>query len=471
MKKQSLYILGVGLVFLLFHRSESYGQAFSSLSYSGPQTYTVGIPISTLSPSVSGGPAAPNGNTTQAFVGNGGTGATNGTGTAAYFYNPLNTAVDLQGNVYVADADNHKIRKVTPDGTVTTLAGSGLPGYADGTGTLAIFQHPSALAVDASGNVFVSDQQNHRIRKITPAGVVTTFAGSGSAGSGEGTGTGASFNSPIGLAFDATGNLYVADYSNNKIRKITPAGVVTTFAGTGTAGFSNSTALSSTFRNPMGVAFDAAGNLYVADRLNHAIRKISTGGTVTTFAGSGSAGSLPGTGTAASFNQPNNLCVDASGNVFVADQSNSTIRKITPAGDVSTFAGVAGSSSIVNGTGTVVRMTSTYGLSMDKQGNIYVAQNVSNLIRKIVTQPYNIYPILPAGLNFNNINGQITGTPTTGQSSRTYYIQAFNTTHSSAVAALSISVSTPTGITGSNDQNYITTYTPGNQALPRRWHY
>ncbi|PTS95558.1 hypothetical protein DBR11_21125, partial [Pedobacter sp. HMWF019] len=392
-------------------------------------------------------------------------GASNGTGTAASFYNPLNTAVDAAGNVYVADGDNHQIRKITPAGVVTTLAGSGYGGYADGTGAAAVFQHPAALAVDASGNVFVSDQQNHRIRKVTPAGVVTTFAGSGSIGSANGTGTAASFYYPIGLAFDGSGNLYVADSYNNKIRMITPAGVVSNFAGSGTQGASNGAALSASFNKPMGVAFDQAGALYVADRYNHMVRKISSG-VVSTLAGSGSIGSANGTGTAASFNYVNSVAVDLAGNIYVVDYLNNMIRKITPAGVVTSFAGTTTAGS-VNGTGSVVRYNGPYGISIDSQGNLYLAENANNMIRKIATSAFNIYPNLPAGLSFNNANGTISGTPATITAAANYQIQAFNTTNSSNVFSLNLAVTgaAPSAVQASQDQNYVLTYTPNQAGL------
>jgi len=456
MKKQFIIYVLVLMSFVMLTRA--YGQI--TLSYSSPQNYTLGTAIPTLNPSVSGGTPGSGGQTTQAFVGNGSAGSSDGYGTSAYFSNPLNTAVDAQGNIYVADAGNHRIRKITPDGSVSTLAGSGMPGYADGTGVLASFQHPSALAIDATGNIFVSDQQNHRIRKITPGGIVTTFAGSGSIGSANGTGTAASFQYPIGLAFTSSGDLLVCDAWNNKIRKITTTGVVTTYAGTGVAGSSNATDVSATFNRPSGIAVDlASGKVYIADRNNHMIRRI-WGGTVTTFAGLGVAGSAAGTGTAATFNSPTNVCVDAVGDLYVSDQANNMIRKINSGGVVTNFAGTT-TSSIVNGTGSVVRFTSTYGLSIDKQGNVYIAQNASNIIRKMVTAAYNIYPNLPNGLAFNNTNGQITGTPTVAQSPRTYYVQAFNPSYASNVVNLTISVSSiPAGIQGSVDQNYVSTYTP-----------
>jgi RHS repeat-associated protein len=441
--KRKIRITGIFTGFAaLFMGLQVYGQALS-LSYSpSSQTYSAGTFVGTVSPSVSGGPASGGGQTTSSFVSSG-------------LYNPLNTAVDVSGNVYIADSDNNQIKKVTPSGTVTVLAGSGSAGSSDGMGSGASFQHPSALAVDASGNVFVSDQQNHKIRKITPTGAVTTFAGSGSPGFANGTGTGASFSSPIGLAFDSSGNLYVADYSNNRIRVISPSGQVGTFAGTGAAGADNGNALSATFRNPMGVAVDASGNVYVADRLNHMVRKISAGN-VSTVAGNGTAGYAVGYGTSARFQYPNNLAIDASGNIYVADQQNHMVRKIDASGYVSAFVGST-SAGTVNGTGGGVRLNSPYGLSIDKQGTLYVAETGSSSIRKIVTSAFVIAPQLPAGLSFNNSNGNITGTPAVASPATNYYITAYNTTHSSGAFALNITVTggSLSGVQPSYERNFV----------------
>lgn len=457
MKRQVIFSMYLTAAFLLTLNAQLLAQSIS-ISYSGPQTYTVGGAITPLSPSVTGGPTATGGQTSVTLAGNGYAGYSDGTGTGASFYNPLTTAIDAAGNIYVADTDNQMIRKISPLGVVTTFAGNGSQGSTDGTGTGASFQHPSGLAFDASGNLFVSDQQNHKIRKITPAGVVTTFAGSGSLGSADGTGTSASFNNPIGLVFDNSGNLYVADYGNNKIRKITSAGVVSTFAGTGTAGASNGAALSATFRNPMDVDIDASGNIFVADRMNYLIRKISSG-TVSTFAGTGSAGSTNGTGTGASFFRPNSIAIDGIGDMYVADDGNNMIRKITPSAVVTTLAGTT-SAGDVDGTGSGVRLYAPYGLCVDAQGNLYVAEIYNHKIRKIATAAYNITPVLPSGLSFNNANGTISGTPLMAAAATDYYIQAFNTTHSSNVATLNITVNAaPSGITASSNQNYVLTYT------------
>ncbi|NMN37566.1 DUF6443 domain-containing protein [Pedobacter sp. SG918] len=433
-----------------------------AISYSSPVTISVGgtasiAPVNTGAP-VTGGAIA------VTFAGNGSFGSANGSANAATFYTPLNTAVDQQGNVYVADADNHLIRKISPSGLVSTLAGAGYAGYADGTGTSAAFQHPSALVVDSYGYVYVSDQQNHRIRKISPSGTVTTLAGSGSAGFADGTGTGASFSSPIGLALDASGNLYVADYGNHRIRKIDLFGGVSTYAGTGSAGLSNGAALSSSFRNPMGLSFDAAGNLYVADRLNHSIRKIASSGTVTTLAGNGSAGYNNGNGTSATFNYPNGVAADAAGNIYVADQLNHSIRMVSTSGTVTTLAG-NGTAGTVNGSGAAIRFNSPYGLSMDTGGNIYIAESSGNVIRKLSTAAYSVSPALPAGLTIDPFTGVISGTAAAVSPMTVYTISA-NGSGGSGSTTISLEV-TSGGLclSPSQNQNYIITYLPREEGL------
>ena len=261
------------------------------------------------------------------FAGSGAASYADGTGTAAQFNGPQGVAVDSSGTLYVADAGNNRIRKITSAGVVTTLAGSGVAGSADGTGIAAQFNNPAGVAVDSSGIVYVADQLNHRIRKITPAGVVTTFAG-GVGGFADGTGTAAQFNAPSGVAVDPSGIVYVADYTNHRIRKITSAGVVTTLAGSGVAGSADGTGTAAQFNRPAGVAVDSSGAVYVAEYTSNRIRAITTAGVVTMLAGSGVAGFADGTGTAAQFNGPLGVAVDSSGAVYVGDYGNNRIRKI-----------------------------------------------------------------------------------------------------------------------------------------------
>ncbi|MEI6714269.1 MAG: HYR domain-containing protein [Verrucomicrobiota bacterium] len=300
------------------------------------------------------------------------------------FYYPYGVCVDGSGNVYVADSNNHKIRKITSSGMVSTLAGSGSSGSADGTGAGASFKYPQGVCVDGSGNVYVADTRNYKIRKITSAGVVTTLAGSGSYGSADGTGTAASFDSPQGVCVDGSGNVYVADSSNHKIRKITSDGVVSTLAGSGSSGSADGIGVAASFKYPYGVCVDGSGNVYVGDSSNNKIRKITSSGVVSTLAGSGSPGSADGSGTAASFNNPYGVCVDGSGTLYVADSSNNKIRKITSAGVVSTLAG-SGSYASADGSGTAASFYSPHGVCVDGSGNVYVGDYYNHKIRKITS--------------------------------------------------------------------------------------
>jgi sugar lactone lactonase YvrE len=298
-----------------------------------------------------------------------------GTGADAAFHLPYSVAVDGAGNVFVADTDNNTVRKITAAGVVTTFAGTAsLSGSADGTGADARFSNPDGVAVDSTGNVFVADTGNSTIRKITPAGVVTTLAGAaGMAGSVDATGVAARFNLPQGVVVDSAGNVFVADTENSTIRKVTAAGVVTTLAGTaGVGGSVDGTGAAARFTLPTGVAVDGAGNVFVADRGNATIRKVTSAGVVTTLAGSaGVSGSADGTGSAAQFNHPNGVAVDAAGAIYVADQFNGRIRKISPAGDVTTLAGTAG------------RFSFPSGVAVDSAGNVYVAESFKDVIRVI----------------------------------------------------------------------------------------
>ncbi len=316
-------------------------------------------------------------NSISTFAGSGIQGSANGTGINASFYQPTGVATDASGNIYVADFRNSLIRKISPAGLVTTLAGSGTQGSANGTGVYASFYQPTSVAADASGNIYVADDGNHLIREISPAGAVTTLAGSGVQGAANGTGTAASFSYPQGVAVDASGNVYVADYGNNMVREITAAGIVTTLAGSGTPGSTNGISTAALFNEPTGVAVDATGNVYVADYGNNLIREISPAGVVTTLAGSGTAGSVNGTGTAAAFNQPTGVAVDANGNVYVADYGNNLIREISPAGVVTTLGSGTG------GTGSATAFNGPYGIAVDTAGNVYVAEYGNSTILKI----------------------------------------------------------------------------------------
>jgi sugar lactone lactonase YvrE len=313
-------------------------------------------------------------------------GSADGTGSAARFYFPSGVAVDLAGNAYVADWANQTIRSVAAGGEVTTLAGMpGSGGSEDGTGSAARFRYPAGVAVGTDGNIYVADQSNQEIRMVTPQGVVTTLAGlAGAVGSEDGTGTAARFSSPTGVAVGVPGDVYVADKENHTIRKVTPGGEVTTLAGlAGSAGSLDGTGSAARFAYPTGVAVDGSGNVYVADQGNHTIRIVTPGGEVTTLAGwAGVQGSLDGTGSAARFRSPYGVAVGGSGQVYVADQGNQTIRKVAPGGVVTTLAGMAGEAGSADGTERAARFAWPASVAFDAAGGIFVADWGNQAIRK-----------------------------------------------------------------------------------------
>jgi trimeric autotransporter adhesin len=319
-----------------------------------------------------------------------------GAATSAELDLPVAAAVDTAGNIYVADRNANVIREVSAvTGVITTVAGNGTAGFAgDGAAaTSAELNQPGGVAVDTAGNIYIADFSNNRIRKVTVAtGVITTVVGNGTAGfSGDaGLATSAELNVPNGVAFDITGNLYIADDGNNRIRKVTIAtGVITTVAGNGTAGFSGDAGVptSAELHGPTSVAIDSTGDIYIADYYNNRIRMVNViTGLITTVAGDGTAGFLGdgGAATSAELNVPASVALDKGGNLYIADQSNNRIREVT-LGVINTVAGdgVAGLSGN-NGAATSAEVNAPVGVATDSAGDLYIADSGNSVIREVV---------------------------------------------------------------------------------------
>lgn len=328
------------------------------------------------------------------LAGSGSPGFQDGNGASASFNSPGGVVVDHSGNVYVADTGNNVIRMIDGSGNVTTFSGSsaGIAGLIDGPNLSAEFRGPTGIAIDSSGNLYIADSGNNAIRKISN-GSVTTIAGSliGNSGFADGTGTDALFSNPMGIIVDASGNIYVADTGNNRIRKIvidplTGISTVTTIAGGATVGSTDGAGSSARFNGPQGLVLDSSGNLYVADTGNNTIRAVNLAtGVVTTLAGSaGTSGFDDGTGSTAKFNGPTGLAIDGSGNIYVTDTGNKEIRKVTtPGGVVTTVSGNPGRNP-GDGDPSTAGFSAPGGITIDASGNIYIVDGGNNTINKIV---------------------------------------------------------------------------------------
>lgn len=306
---------------------------------------------------------------------------------ATQFDSPYFITSDANGNVYISDFGSHVIRRLTPQGQLSIIAGTGQAGYVDAKDPLeAQFNRPAGLAIDGNNNLYVADRENHCIRRISlTSGDVATMAGFPQAGYSDGQGQQAQFSSPIGLGVDGAGNIYIGDYGNFRVRKMTPLGVVSTLAGNGQSGFADGSPQVAQFAGVAGVAVDLNNNVYAADALNHRIRKIDGNGMVTTLAGNATSGLLNGTGSAARFNTPYGVACDANGNVYVADFANHAVRRITPQGVVSTVGG-NGTAGAANGAGSTARFNQPTGVCVTVNGKVYVADFSNDLVRLIEFQ-------------------------------------------------------------------------------------
>lgn len=369
------------------------------------------------------------------FAGAAGTsGSTNATGASARFNTPAGMTCDLSGNVFVVDSANHLIRKITSAGVVTTFAGSGSSGSTNGTGTAASFNNPFGIAIDSAKNLYIADTSNNMIRKITPQGVVTTLAGSTTSGSSDGVGTSASFNGPRGITVDSNDIVYVADTLNNKIRKITADGTVTTFAGpaagTTTSGSTDGTTNSARFNSPYSIAADGANNLYVADYANHKIRLITSAGVVTTFAGSGSSGDTNNAPsgydktlnalTSVTFNNPWSIAVDKKESIlYISEYGNNKIKSLTIAGKLLIFAGSGegtSTSGSTDGVDLYSKFNAPHGIAVSDNGIVYVSDSQNHTIRKIANTVGQV----------DVFAGPAAGTSTSGSTNGVVSVATFN---------------------------------------------
>ncbi|GAA4888175.1 hypothetical protein ACFPM3_18300 [Streptomyces coeruleoprunus] len=325
---------------------------------------------------------------------------------------PYGTAIDRAGNIYIADSHNHRVRKITPDGNITTVAGTGTAGFvSDGGPAVATRLHyPTGVAVDAAGNLYIADRHNHRIRKVTTNGIITTVAGNGNAGfiSDGGPAVATPLNYPWSVAVDEEGNLYIGDTNNHRVRKVATNGNIITVAGNGNAGFvsDGGPAVATPLYHPFEVTVDAAGALYIADRYNHRVRKVSTNGIITTVAGTGTAGYVAdgGPAVATHLHYPAGVAVDKEGNLYIADTNNHRVRKVSAGGIITTVAGTGTAGYVADGgpaAGT--RVYYPHGVAVDGSGSLYIGDGYNHRVRRV----YGVTAVVPPTPPMADLYGEI----------------------------------------------------------------
>lgn len=422
-------------------------------------------------------------------------GGDGGSATNAQFSTPQGIAVDSSGNIYIADSGHHRIRKIDTSGNISTYAGTGTVGLTGdgGPATSARINTPLGIFIDSSDNLYIAEANNSRIRKVDTSGNISTVVGTSSGFSGDnGLATSAQISSPFGVGVDSAGNLYIGDTGNQRIRKVDTSGTITTFAGTGSGGSGGDggAATSAQINTPMQVVADTSGNVYITDYSNIRIRKVDTNGIITTFAGTGVSGYSGDNGpaTSAQLNYPRSIAIDSSGNLFIADSSNSRIRKVTPGGTITTVAGTSSGFGGDNGPATSALLANPQGVGVSAAGVVYISDTSNKRVRRIVearpvitssltasgtlNSAFGGYTIiadfapdsysatgLPTGLSVNTATGAITGTPTQ-LGAFNVSIAATNGAGTSLATTLVLTVNpgvlTVTGITA-NDKAYDTT--------------
>jgi DNA-binding beta-propeller fold protein YncE len=325
--------------------------------------------------------------TLSVFAGTGASGApTPGPATSSDLDAPTDVVVAPSGDVYIADADNNQVLKVTPDGTLSVFAGTGASGVpTPGPATSSDLDYPVGIAVDASGNVYIADEGNFRIEKVTPEGTLSVFAGTGTPGvPTPGPATSSALSDPVSVAIDSSGNVYIADQGSYRVLKVTPDGTLSVFAGTGSSGAPTPGPATSSPMMPFYVAVDSSDDVYIADGGSNRVLKVTAGGTLSFFAGTGVSGlPTPGPATSSALGSPYGLRVDASGNVYVADYESSMVVKITAGGTLSIFAGTGTAGSPTPGPATSSDLNYPWGVGVDASGNVYIADTGNSLVLKV----------------------------------------------------------------------------------------